>query len=171
MPYPGMALMACAIGLEFWRMDCGWLEVTGANTDVVRLFAIFHDSRRVNECTDCGHGQRGAELAAQLRGDMFDLPDTEFQLLDAACAGHEHGMIDASVTVQTCWDADRLDLGRVGMRLDPTKLCTDAARQREIMRWADGRAAFEVVPEIVTREWDMPHLGGNCSVAPSITSA
>ena len=130
-------------------------EVTGANTDVVRLFAIFHDSCRVNECTDFGHGQRGAELAAQLRGDMFDLSDPEFQLLDAACAGHEHGMIDASVTVQICWDADRLDLGRVGMRLNPTKLCTDAARQREIMRWADGRAAFKLIPEIVAREWDI----------------
>ena len=78
-------------------------ELTGANADVVKLFAIFHDSRRVNESTDMGHGRRGAELAAQLRGDVFELPDPEFQLLYAACAGHEHGMIDASVAVQTCW--------------------------------------------------------------------
>lgn len=115
-------------------------EVTGANADVVRLFAIFHDSRRVNESTDCGHGQRGAELAAHLRGEVFDLPDPEFLLLYAACAGHEHGMIDAAVTVQTCWDADRLDLGRVGMHPDPRMLCTDVARHPDIIRWADGRA-------------------------------
>ena len=134
-------------------------EVTGANADVVRLFAIFHDSRRITESTDYGHGQRGAEFAAQLRGEVFDLPDPEFQLLYAACAGHEHGMIDASVTVQTCWDADRLDLGRVGMRLDPTKLCTDAARHPEIMRWADGRAAFKVIPEIVSMEWGIETSG------------
>jgi len=134
-------------------------EVTGANIDVVKLFAIFHDSRRMNESTDAGHGQRGADFAAQLRGAVFDLPDADFHLLYAACAGHEHGMVDASVTVQTCWDADRLDLGRVGMRLDPTKLCTNAARHPDIMRWADGRAAFKVEPEIVSREWGVDTSG------------
>ena len=127
-------------------------ERTGANTDVVRLFAIFHDSRRMNDSTDLGHGQRGADFAARVRGDLFDIPDADFQLLCTACAGHEHGMIDGSVTVRTCWDADRLDLGRVGMRLDPAKLCTDAARQPEIMRWADGRAAFKVIPDVVSIE-------------------
>jgi uncharacterized protein len=133
-------------------------EATGANADVVRLFAIFHDSRRVNESTDCGHGQRGAELAAHLCGEVFDLPDPEFHHLYAACAGHEHGMIDAATTVQTCWDADRLDLGRVGMHPDPRMLCTDVARHPDIIRWADGRAAFKVVPEIVSMEWGIELL-------------
>jgi uncharacterized protein len=134
-------------------------EVTGANIDVVKLFAIFHDSRRMNESTDAGHGQRGADFAAQLRDAVFELPDAEFHLLYTACAGHEHGTVDASVTVQTCWDADRLDLGRVGMRLDPTKLCTEAARHPEIMRWADGRAAFKVIPDIVWMEWGIDAAG------------
>ncbi|MHB8865878.1 MAG: HD domain-containing protein [Pirellulaceae bacterium] len=128
-------------------------EMTGANADVVRLFSVFHDSRREKESTDIGHGRRGAELAVQLRGEMFDQSDTDFHLLYTACAGHEHGMIDGSVTVQTCWDADRLDLGRVGMRIDTTKLCTDAARNPEVIRWADGRAAFKVIPDIVSIEW------------------
>jgi uncharacterized protein len=39
-------------------------ELTGAIAEVVQLFAIFHDSRRVNEDFDLAHGQRGAELAA-----------------------------------------------------------------------------------------------------------
>jgi uncharacterized protein len=144
-------------GISHWArvLDNGLrlAELTGASVDVVRLFAVFHDSRRHNEGTDRGHGKRGAELATQLRGDLFDMPDVEFQLLYAACAGHEHGMIDGPVTVRTCWDADRLDLGRVGMRIDPTKLCTAAARNAEIIRWADGRAAFEVIPDVVSMEW------------------
>ena len=41
---------------------------TGADITVVRLFAVFHDSCRVNECVDDGHGLRGATLAASLRG-------------------------------------------------------------------------------------------------------
>ncbi|MFM7531655.1 MAG: hypothetical protein ACKO5J_04035, partial [Rubrivivax sp.] len=44
---------------------------------------------------------------------------------------HSSGLTEADVTVQTCWDADRLDLGRVGIRPSPRYLCTPAARQPE----------------------------------------
>ena len=37
-------------------------EATGAKTEVVQLFAIFHDARRVNEGVDDGHGRRGVIL-------------------------------------------------------------------------------------------------------------
>src|SRR3954466_1645131 len=40
---------------------------TGANVEVVRLFAILHDSRRVSEATDPDHGPRAAEFARTLR--------------------------------------------------------------------------------------------------------
>ncbi len=50
-------------------------------------------------------------------------------LLVTACRDHSDGFTRADVTVQTCWDADRLDLGRVGMRPDPGRLCTEAARE------------------------------------------
>jgi len=29
---------------------------------------------------------------------------------------HSDGAVDADPTIQTCWDADRLDLGRVGIK-------------------------------------------------------
>jgi uncharacterized protein len=128
-------------------------EVTGANVDVIQLFAVFHDSRRVNESSDLGHGMRGAELAARLRGTLYDLPDAQFALLYEACAAHADGLTAADITIQTCWDADRLDLGRVGMRPEPTRLCTDAAKQPEIINWADGRAAFGVMPDFMRRNW------------------
>jgi hypothetical protein len=35
----------------------------------------------------------------------------------------------------------------------PKKLCTPAARTWDMIRWADGRAAFEVVPELVRADW------------------
>jgi uncharacterized protein len=126
---------------------------TGANVEVVQLFAIFHDSRRVNEGYDDGHGQRGAELAVELRGEWFALSDREFDLLYRACAGHTEGETEADITIQTCWDADRLDLGRVGIVPAPQKLCTASAKTPNILKWADGRAAFEVVPELVKDEW------------------
>ena len=126
---------------------------TGANVEVVQLFALLHDSRRVNEATDPDHGPRAAEFARTLRGRLFDLPDHEFRLLHRACAGHTHERTHPDVTVQTCWDADRLDLGRVGITPDPSWLCTEAAKRPETINWADGRASFRVVPEFVREEW------------------
>jgi len=91
-------------------------EKNGAIVDVVSLFALFHDSRRENEDEDEGHGERGADFAASLRGVMFDLPDAYFDLLYYACARHTDGLISDHPTIGACWDADRLDLGRVGIK-------------------------------------------------------
>ncbi len=132
---------------------------TGANAEVVQLFAIFHDSRRVNEGCDDGHGERGGDSALELRNEWFAISDEELDLLYEACAGHTEGTTEAEITIQTCWDADRLDLGRVGTMPDPRRLCTAAAKTWEMIRWADGRAAFEVVPELVANEWGID-LGG-----------
>ena len=41
--------------------------------------------------------------------------------------------MEGDATVLTCWDADRLDLGRVGIRPDPKYLCTPAARDPEML--------------------------------------
>jgi uncharacterized protein len=125
---------------------------TGANMEVVSLFAILHDSRRVSEATDPDHGPRAAEFARTLRGPLFDLPEPEFRLLHRACAGHTHERTHPDVTIRTCWDADRLDLGRVGITPHPSRLCTEAAKRPEMLKWADGRASFHVVPDFVWEE-------------------
>jgi uncharacterized protein len=134
-------------------------QETEAKVEIVQLFAVLHDSRRINEGTDDGHGLRGAELAAELRGNLFELSDADFELLYEACAYHTDGMTEADINVQVCWDADRLDLGRVGMMPEPKKLCTDAAKAMQMLKWADGRAAFEVVPEMVKEEWGIELRG------------
>ena len=54
--------------------------------------------------------------------------------------GFTDGGTEADVTVQTCWDADRLDLGRVGIRPHPRYLCTPAARSAEVIEWAHARS-------------------------------
>jgi uncharacterized protein len=131
---------------------------TKANIEIVQLFAIFHDARRINENVDDGHGKRGANLAKALRGN-FTLSDQDFGLLYVACADHTEGKTDGDITIQTCWDADRLDLGRVKMMPEPKKLCTSAAKDLTILKWADGRACFEVVPELVKIEWGIDTKG------------
>jgi uncharacterized protein len=125
--------------------------VTGAKIEVVTLFALFHDSRRVNEDSDFDHGHRGAIYARSLLGKLIHLDDVDFDLLFEACRLHADGLIDGDITLQTCWDADRLDLGRVGITPDPELLCTDAARA--IVDWANRRAASRYEPEFVAGEW------------------
>ena len=133
---------------------------TGADIRVVQLFAVLHDSRRISEAHDPDHGPRAAEFARAIRGTLFDLPDHEFRLLDRACAGHTHERTHPDVTIRTCWDADRLDLGRVGITPHPSRLCTEVAKRPETIRWADGRASFRVVPAFVWEDWGID-LGGD----------
>jgi len=113
---------------------------TEACLAVVELFALFHDSQRFGEGDDPAHGLRGAELAAAFHGTYYDLPPEEFELLFTACEQHTEGLTDGDITLQTCWDADRLDLGRVGIMPMPSRLCTDAAKTPDILVWAIERS-------------------------------
>ena len=102
----------------------------GADLRVVELFAFLHDSQRQNEYTDHGHGRRASAYAATLRQRGL------FELLTTACNGHSDGEMRGDITVQVCWDADRLDLGRVGTKPDPLRLCTKLARDADYIEQA-----------------------------------
>lgn len=122
-------------------------ESTGANKKIVKLFALFHDSQRLNEDWDPDHGIRGAHLAELLRGVLFQLQHDEFELLFTACSLHTTAKTHIDRTVQTCFDADRLDLGRVGKTPDPKFLCTEAAKDPKTIAWASQRSIDGFVPD------------------------
>ena len=111
-------------------------ELTGAKPRVIELFAFLHDSRRLNDGHDPEHGPRAAQFAQSLVGIAFELESDDLELLLAACGSHSDGLTVGDITVLTCWDADRLDLGRVGITPDPERLCTTAARDSVILEWA-----------------------------------
>lgn len=113
---------------------------TGANTRVVEYFAFIHDLGRENGHYDPEHGLRAAAIAQNIAGDLIDVSESELELLTEACCGHSDGHTIADVTVMTCWDADRLDLGRVGIRPDPVRLCNEAARDPELLLEAYARS-------------------------------
>ena len=58
-----------------------------------------------------------------------DLPDEHFELLQYACVWHTHGLLNNDPTIGTCWDADRLDLARVGIQPDAHFMSTEFGRQ------------------------------------------
>jgi uncharacterized protein len=104
----------------------------GVNRKVVQLFSAFHDSQRRNEHWDKNHGKRGAQLALRLR-DMCLVSDEEFSLLVTACSLHTTAGDHEDITVKACFDADRLDLGRVGKIPNPDYLCTPLAKTSEML--------------------------------------
>ena len=129
-------------------------EDSGANIKVVQLFAFFHDSRRFNDGTDPEHGLRGGEYAKKLRGELFEVTDEEFELLYVACRDHTDGQTQADITIQTCWDADRLDLYRAGIKPKPDRLCTKFAKKDTTRAWANRRADDNAIADVVAEIWD-----------------
>lgn len=113
---------------------------TQADTQVVEVFAFIHDAERRNDGSDPEHGNRAASLAADINDEFFKLSPPQMYLLMEACEGHSLGVVEADITVQTCWDADRLDLGRVGIKPLPEKLCTSAARNAAFIEKAYERS-------------------------------
>ena len=103
-------------------------QETGADPIVVELFAFLHDSQRCDDNADPMHGQRGSDYARKLHQTCFKLTDNQLELLCLAIAEHSRGTVHSNPTIQTCWDADRLDLGRVGIYPSPEHLSWEALK-------------------------------------------
>jgi uncharacterized protein len=101
-------------------------KARGADSLIVTLFAFLHDSRREHDGRDRYHGSRAADYAEALNGKYFDLARLRIDKLLVAMRSHSDGEIHPDPTIQTCWDADRLDLGRVGIRPHPKLLSSEA---------------------------------------------
>ena len=118
-------------------------QQNGANQRVVELFAFLHDIKREADFNDPHHGERAADFIHSLADNLLMLNQAEKRLLMSACADHSKGFVEGAITIRTCWDADRLDLGRGGLRPDTKKLCTDIARQPDFFEQAYQRATYQ----------------------------
>src|SRR5262245_5469316 len=117
-------------GLELCR------EVESADRIVVFLFGLLHDSQRLNDGSDRAHGIRAAAFIGQIRDDYLRLSEEQLTLLTKACAEHADGFTSNDPTIGVCWDADRLNLWRLGIQPQPHLLSTDAARQPAVIQRA-----------------------------------
>ncbi len=114
-------------------------QSTGATPNIVELFAYLHDSKRLNDSRDPGHGARAAAFVRELNGLFLFLSPYELDLLAYACEYHADGKTEGDIAVQTCWDADRLDLWRASIWPQEEYLCTEVARTPEMIQWASSR--------------------------------
>jgi len=103
----------------------------GVNPCIPAWFAFLHDSQRRNDGTDPQHGPRAADFAVKLRktGALTELDHREFEHLCEAMRLHSDGHTLAEPAMQACWDADRLDLARVGIKPHPRYLSSPYAKQ------------------------------------------
>ena len=105
------------------------LATDEVNRTVVRLFAYLHDKWRVDNWEDIEHGKRAAENLSALRDTLLlCLTDDEFELLRKACELHTVCHRTGNATIDACFDADRLDLMRVGITPDPDRMATERGR-------------------------------------------
>jgi uncharacterized protein len=63
-------------------------------------------------------------LIQSIHGTGFHLPESHLETLLDACRYHNDGLTSTDLTIGTCWDADRMDLLRVGIVPNPEKMST-----------------------------------------------
>ena len=96
------------------------------NIKVVRFFAYLHDKCRLDNWTDIEHGVRAADMLSIIRNTILrDFTDEEVSLLERACRYHTTEHRTGNPTIDVCFDADRLDLGRVGIVPNPKRMATE----------------------------------------------
>jgi len=106
--------------------------------NIVVLFAFFHDIKRFDDGFDPDHGQRGSDyLLGRANYLNKNISREEIELAAKACATHTDGLITGVKEIGVCWDADRLDLYRVGLIPKDLYLSTDTARTLKAKEWAD----------------------------------
>jgi uncharacterized protein len=109
----------------------------GCDRQVVFLFGLLHDTRRVNEHVDPEHGPRAAAWARELAAaGALPIGADRLEVLGHAIAEHTNGLVSDDPTVGACWDADRLHLPRVSIDPDPARFSTAHAHGPEPLREA-----------------------------------
>lgn len=122
-------------GRDHWRRVArNGLTLAAATPDAylpaVQAFAALHDAYRRSDGADPDHGARAAAAARKLhRAGTLRLGKGHLKTLCVALEQHADGLVSDDATIGVCWDADRLELPRVGCRVDQRYLSTTAARE------------------------------------------
>lgn len=111
------------------------------NFKVCSLFAFLHDIGRLNDGIDIEHGDRSSLIVKEIGSCALNLDIKGFDQLVFAIKHHSDGYTSKDMTIGACWDADRLDLYRVGIMPKSEKLNTAYAKQIDVIESASNRSA------------------------------
>lgn len=119
-------------GLSHWQRverNGALLATPKVNMTVVRLFAYLHDKCRIDNDRDIQHGARVVQTLCEIKHTLLkDITEDEFYMLSKACELHATALKTGNLTIDTCFDADRLDLERVGIIPDPNRMATEKGK-------------------------------------------
>jgi uncharacterized protein len=116
--------------------------------EILILFSILHDSKRVNDSYDKKHGVRAAEFVRLINNDFLNLSEHKLKLLVFACEGHNSIRFNDNLTIQACWDADRLDLLRANIKPSSEYMNLAISKEKSTMDWANKRSKSNSISEI-----------------------
>ena len=115
-------------GIEHWDRVARFgkmLYQEGADMEVVLAFAYLHDSQRINNGYDIDHGKRASKFIDSIRHTkLTSLNDVQIEKLKKACELHTIKHKTGDLTIDICFDADRMDLLRVGIKPSPDRMAT-----------------------------------------------
>ena len=115
-------------GIEHWDRVARFGRVlyeAGVDMNVVTAFAYLHDSERKDNFEDIKHGKRASELIDSIRASLLiELNDKQIIKLKRACELHTTERKTGDATIDACFDADRMDLLRVGIKPSPDRMAT-----------------------------------------------
>lgn len=105
-------------------------EPQGVDMEIVTYFALLHDMARTRESHEAEHGGNAADIIETKAWIRKDLGPVRISKLVEAVRYHQDGETSDDPTIGTCWDADRLDLIRLGITPDPKFMSTEAGIYR-----------------------------------------
>ncbi len=110
-----------------------------ADSGIILLFGLLHDSQRRNEFEDPDHGPL-AEFYMQelINAGTLTIDDDRAAVLGMAMRLHDTGLTSDDPTVAACWDGDRLQLQRFGYLLKNELLSTEAATTQAVQEQTSG---------------------------------
>lgn len=104
-------------------------NLTGEELAAVFCFAAIHDTQRQTEYHDPEHGERAAEVMLAIATDQHQVVLGDFrERCRLALRDHDKGELSSDPLIGSCWDADRLTLGRVGIPPSIDFMSTDFVR-------------------------------------------
>ena len=113
-------------------------SAVGEDVEAAVVMGFLHDCARTDDKAGDGHAHDSSVLARCLLGRFY--PHLDADRICHAIARHADGEVTDDGLAACLWDADRLELKRIGREIDLDLLSTEVAR-----RLARARAARRAV--------------------------
>ncbi len=122
-------------------------EAVGEDVESAVVMGFLHDCARRNDGNDLEHPHDSAVLARGLIERFF--PHLEVDRICDAIEGHAGGEVTTDPLTACLWDADRLELKRIGRTIDLELLSTKVAKRLARKRMSSLRTILKVPEKVV----------------------